>query len=187
MSTITQTRQGTSTWKIDPAHTQVEFGVRHMMLSTVRGNFSGVEGSITFDPSRTESATAEVRIDASSIDTRNGDRDQHLRSADFFDVETHPELTFRSTSVRRTGDGLEVAGELTIRGTTRNVVLEVEELGGGTDPWGQERLGFRGETRINRKDFGLTWNQALETGGVLVGEEVRITLEVQVVAAGGEG
>jgi polyisoprenoid-binding protein YceI len=171
-------------WTIDPAHTDIEFGVRHLMISTVKGRFDEVDGEIAFDPDRPSDGKVEVRIAASSIDTGNADRDKHLRSADFFDVANHPELRFRSTKVEQGEDGLRVHGELSIRGETRSVVLEGEFLGTGTDPWGNERVGFRAGTRINRKDFGLTWNQALETGGVLVGEEVKISLDVQAVLKG---
>lgn len=168
-------------WQLDPAHTKVEFGVRHMMFSTVKGSFPGVEGALRFDPSDLGASSVEVRIDAASIDTGNADRDRHLRSDDFLDVENHPELTFRSTKVSGTPEKLQVEGELTIRGTTRPVTLEGAFLGSGKDPWGQERSGFHAETKIQRKEFGLTWNQALEAGGVLVGDEVRITLDVQAV------
>jgi len=186
MSTATLTDAGRGLWTIDPAHTQAEFGVRHMMISTVRGRFAEVAGTITVDPDDLASTSVDVRIGANSIDTGNEDRDKHLRSADFFDVESHPEITFRSSRVNAVNGRLEVHGDLTIRGTTREVVLDAEELGAGLDPWGQQRVAFRGETRINRKDFGLTWNQALEAGGVLVGDEVRITLEVQAIAASSE-
>jgi len=186
MNANTLTAAGKGLWTIDPAHTQAEFGVRHMMISTVRGRFAEVASTITLDPDDIASSSVDVRIGVDSIDTGNRDRDEHLRSADFFDVASHPELTFLSTRVSVAGGKLKVHGNLTIRGTTRQVVLDSEELGTGLDPWGQQRVGFRGETRINRKDFGLVWNQALETGGVLVGDEVRITLEVQAIAASSE-
>jgi len=178
MTTI-QTHPTATTWQIDPAHSQVEFSVRHLMISNVRGYFTGISGAIHLDDGGIEGSSVDVEIDATSIDTRNTDRDTHLRSADFFDVEAHPTLRFQSTGIQRKGTALEVAGELTIRGTSRPVVLRTEELGTGQDPWGNERVAFRGETKVNRKDFGLTWNQALETGGVLVGDEVRIVVEVQ--------
>jgi polyisoprenoid-binding protein YceI len=151
------------------------------MISNVRGYFAGITGSIQLDDSRVEDSSVEVEIDAASINTRNGDRDAHLRSADFFDVEAFPTLRFHSTGVERKRDALEVAGELTIRGVSRPIVLRTEELGTGKDPWGGDRIAFRGETKVNRRDFGLTWNQALETGGVLVGDEVRIVVEIQAV------
>jgi polyisoprenoid-binding protein YceI len=180
MTTI-QTQPTTTTWQIDPSHSQVEFSVRHLMISNVRGYFTGVSGAIHLDEAGLESSSVEVEIDATSIDTRNTDRDTHLRSADFFDVDAHPTLRFQSTGVKRKGGELEVEGELTIRGVTRPVLLHTDELGEASDPWGNQRIAFRGETKVNRKDFGLTWNQALETGGVLVGEEVRIVVEVEAV------
>jgi len=176
----------TGTWRIDPAHSRVGFGVRHMMFSTVKGSFPGVDGKIVLNEEDVTDSEVEVRIDASSIDTANQDRDKHLRSDDFLDVESHPHITFRSTGVRQEGDRLSVSGDLTIRGATRPVELEAEKLGGGLDPWGNQRVGFSAATRINRKDFGLTWNQALEAGGVLVGDEVRIALDIQAVEESGE-
>lgn len=180
MST-TQSETAVGTWQIDPAHSQVEFSVRHLMISNVRGYFTGISGNIRLDEEEIRNSSVEVDIDASSIDTRNKDRDVHLRSGDFFDVEKFPTLHFRSTGIERKDEGLAISGELTIRGETRSVVLHTEELGSGTDPWGNDRVAFRGETKVNRKDFGLSWNQALETGGVLVGDEVRIVVEVQAV------
>ena len=173
-----------TTWTIDPVHSQVEFGVRHMMISTVKGYFD-VEGTIHLDEDDFSASSVEVTLDAASVDTRNEDRDAHLRSADFFDVDNHPVLRFKGSPKGEgsEGDGFEVEGELTIRDVTRPVTLEAEELGRGTDPWGNPRVGFRAEGRISRKDFGLTWNQALETGGVLVGDEIRIQVEVQAIPA----
>ncbi len=176
-----------SSWTIDPSHSQVEFGVRHMMISTVKGFFTGVEGTIHLDEANFGGSKVEVTIDASTVDTRNGDRDGHLRSGDFFDVESFPTITFRSRAVEGTPEAFQVMGDLTIRGETRAVTLEAEKLGGGVDPWGNERVAFRGETKVSRKEFGLTWNQALETGGVLVGDEIRIVLELQAVLAGDDG
>lgn len=169
-------------WNIDPAHTQVEFGVRHLMLSTVKGRFPGVAGTVRLDQDDPSRSSVKVEIDASSIDTRNADRDAHLRSGDFFDVENHPTIRFESREVEISDDRYRVGGELTIRGVSRPVVLRVERLGEVVDPWGNERIGFHAETRINRKDFGLTWNQLLEAGGVTVGEEVQISLDIQAVA-----
>lgn len=171
----------TTRWSIDPTHSQAEFGVRHMMISTVKGFFSDLSGTIAYDGESLEDASVNVEIAAASVDTRNEDRDGHLKSEDFFDVGTHPKLTFRSTSVSGTPDSFTVEGELTIRGETRPVTLDAELLGGGEDPWGNQRLAFHAETKISREEFGLTWNQALEAGGVLVGDEVKITLEVQAV------
>jgi polyisoprenoid-binding protein YceI len=175
----------TTTWKLDPVHSQVEFAVKHMMFTTVRGRFTDLEGEITFDPAEPDKAAVEVEIDAASIDTRAADRDKHLRSADFLNVEDEPKLVFRSRRVdgspSEAGDGFKVVGDLTIRGTTREVVLDASFGGTGTDPWGGTRAGFSADTKIDRRDFGLTWNQALETGGVLVGNEVKIHLEAQAV------
>lgn len=182
-----------TTWKLDPVHSQIEFAVKHMMFTTVRGRFTDVDGEITFDPADPSNASVEVEIDAASIDTRAADRDQHLRSADFLDVESEPKLVFRSKRVEgspsKAGDAFKVVGDLTIRGTTREVELDARFGGTGTDPWGGTRAGFSADTKIDRRDFGLTWNQALETGGVLVGNEVKIHLEAQAVlqeAAGQE-
>lgn len=183
-TTITApTKSATSTWQIDPSHTQVEFEVTHMMFAKVRGRFLTAEGTLVLGPSdRIGESRVEVVIDSAGIDTGNADRDKHLRSADFFDAETYPELRFESRSVRAVGDGkLRVAGDLTIRGETRQVELDVTESGRGVDPWGGERVGFRASTTIDRRDYGLTWNQALETGGILVGNDVRISIEVQAV------
>lgn len=177
------TETTTNTWSVDPVHSQAEFGVRHMMISTVKGYFD-VEGTIHLDEDDFSASSIELTMDAASVNTRNEDRDAHLRSEDFFDAESHPVLKFKgSPEGPRGGDRFTVEGELTIRDVTRPVTLEAEELGRGTDPWGNPRVGFRGETRISRKDYGLTWNQALETGGVLVGDEVRIQVEVQAIPA----
>ena len=168
-------------WSFDASHSGIGFAVRHLMISKVRGTFDKWTGTFAYDAEDPTRSTIDVRIDAASINTKEEKRDGHLRSADFFDVENHPEIRFRSTLVERDGDDYVVAGELTIRGTTRPVKLAVERLGSGRDPWGGERVGFAAKTTINRKDFGLHWNQALETGGVLVGEKVEITLDVEAV------
>ena len=188
MSTTTRPEQATTTtWTIDPQHSQVEFEVDHMMFARVRGRFEELEGTISLAPEEdVENSRVEAVIDASSIDTGQEERDEHLRSADFLAVEAHPELRFESRDVRQEEDGsLTLTGDLTIRDVTREVELEVTRLGGGTDPWGNERIGFRGTTAIDRRDFGLTWNQALEAGGVLVGHEIRITLDIQAVQPSG--
>ena len=181
MSTTTEPTTRTRTWEIDPAHTQVTFAVKHMMFAKVRGHFETVGGTLEFDPDGgVEDASVDVTIDAASINTGQSDRDDHLRSADFLDVEEYPEITFESTSVRDgEGNGFTVVGDLTIHGTTREVALDAELAGRGTDPWGSERIAFSASTEIDRRDFGLTWNQALETGGILVGEKLKISLEVQ--------
>lgn len=169
-------------WKIDPDHTVVEFAVKHMMISTVKGRFGSISGTIELDDEDITRSSVSVDIDAASVDTRAEQRDAHLRSADFFDVENHPKITFRSTRVERAGDDrLRVIGDLTIRGVTKEVVLDTVDLGRGKDPWGGERAAFEATTSVNREEFGLTWNTALEAGGVLVGPTVKITLEVQAI------
>jgi len=185
MSTTTQTTErGTAVWTIDPTHTHAEFGVRHLMISTVKGHFSDVAGTVIVEDGDATTAQVDVTIGVASIDTRVEQRDQHLRSPDFFDAARFPALTFRSTSVERAGeDRYRVLGDLTIRDVTRPVTLDVEGTGGLRDPWGNERAGYTATARINRKDFGLNWNQALETGGVLVSDHVRISLEVELVRA----
>jgi polyisoprenoid-binding protein YceI len=155
-----------------------------MVVSKVRGAFTRWEGTIDFDPARPAESKVAVTIEAASIDTREPKRDEHLRSADFFEVEKYPTLAFASTQVERTSDSdYRVSGDLTIHGVTRPVVLEVEYLGGGKDPWGNERAGFTAKVTINRKDFGLGWNQVLEAGGVLVGEKIEIALDIEAVKA----
>jgi polyisoprenoid-binding protein YceI len=175
----------TTTWKLDPVHSVAEFKVKHMMISNVKGQFAGISGTLTLDESDVTQARVEASIDAASVNTRDAQRDGHLKSADFFDVEKFPALTFQSTSVRRmAGEELAVTGDLTIHGVTRQVVFSAEgSLAGSKDPWGNSRVGLSAVTRINRKDFGLTWNAALETGGILVGEEIAITLDVQFIKA----
>jgi len=171
------------TWNIDPAHSNAQFSVRHLMISNVKGEFTRVNGQVQFDPDRPESLFADATLDVSTINTREPDRDKHLKSADFFDVTNFPTITFKSRRAEKGPGGMKLTGNLTIRGTTREVTLEVE---GPTppmkDPWGFTRVGASATTKINRKDFGLTWNQALETGGVLVGDEIKITVDVELVA-----
>jgi polyisoprenoid-binding protein YceI len=171
-------------WQLDPAHTHVGFSVRHMMFATVKGQFREITGELLLDEADVSRSEVRVSIVAGSIDTGVAARDEHLRSADFFDVPNYPELTFASKQVHHGQDGsLRVIGDLTIRGVTREVVVTARETGRGTDPWGKERIGFTGEARIDRRDFGLRWNQALETGGVLVSDEVKIALEIEAVRA----
>ncbi|MGZ5443733.1 MAG: YceI family protein [Thermoanaerobaculia bacterium] len=176
-----------TTWQIDPNHSTVELAVKHMMFTTVRGRFKDVKGTIELDEQNPTSSTINVEIAAASIDTGAADRDTHLRSADFLDVETHPALTFRSKRVEgafaKEGDSFRITGDLTIRGTTKEVTLEGTYEGTGKDPWGGTRAGARATAKIDRRDWGLTWNQALETGGILVANDVRIELEVQAVKA----
>jgi polyisoprenoid-binding protein YceI len=185
MATLTAPDIQTTTWSIDPAHSVAEFKVKHMMISNVKGQFTGVSGVLNLDPADVTRSFIEATIDAASINTREPQRDAHLKSPDFFDVEKFPTLSFKSTSIARTGDGeLEVTGDLTIHGVTRSVVFEVEgPTAPGKDPWGKTRIGLSATTKINRKDYGLTWNAALETGGILVGDEVTITLDIQFVQA----
>jgi polyisoprenoid-binding protein YceI len=170
-----------TTWQIDTAHSAAEFAVRHMMISTVKGHFAEVTGTVLMDESNPAASKVTVSIPVASIDTRDAKRDAHLKSADFFDVEKYPTITFASTRVVGSVDGeFKLIGDLTMHGVTREVTLEVEAAGRGKDPWGGQVAGFSAKTRINRKAFGLEWNVALETGGVLVGEEVKISLDVEV-------
>src|SRR5690349_24266749 len=156
-------RKHMTTWNIDTSHSGVHFTVRHMVVSKVRGAFSRWQGTLQFDAEHPEASKVSVQIEAASIDTREEKRDAHLRSADFFDVEKHPTLSFESTKVEKAGASrYSVTGNLTIHGITREVVLDTESLGIGKDPWGNDRIGFEASTSVNRKDFGLTWNQALE-------------------------
>ena len=169
-------------WEIDSSHSGVHFSVRHMVISKVRGQFARWTGTILAEDGDLGRATVDVVIDATSIDTGVADRDTHLKSADFFNVVAYPEITFKGTRVERQGeDQLKLIGALTIRGVTREVALEVEYSGRAKDPWGNERAGFAAKTAIDRKDFGLTWNQLLEAGGVMVGDRVTIEIEVEAV------
>lgn len=182
MTTAQSPTQASRVHSIDPAHTSAAFVVRHMMIAKVRGHFNAVSGTIELPPSSNVPTRIEAAIDVASIDTREPQRDTHLKSPDFFDVQTFPQLTFRSTRIEGSEDSLRVFGDLTIRGTTRPVVFEGTFEGAATDPWGNQRVGYEAHAKINRKDFGLGWNQALETGGVVVGDEVRIELSVEAVA-----
>lgn len=172
------------TWEIDPSHSMVGFSVRHLMVAKVRGRFGSFAGSFEVGNEPANSSTT-VTIDAASIETRDEKRDAHLRSPDFFDVQSHPTLSFRSTGFRQTGPTtFELPGELMIRGVSRPVTLAVEYQGTTLDPWGGTRAGFTATTSIDREDWGLTWNQALEAGGVLVGKTVTIELEIEAVHKG---
>jgi len=176
------TAPSVATWKIDPAHTNVEFSVRHMMIATVKGRFAEVSGTVNTDDASPASGAVEVIVGAASIDTREAQRDAHLRSADFFDVEKFPTITFRGKRIdARKGSAFAVVGDLTIRGVTREVVLDVTSEGRARDPWGGERAGFTAAAKIKRSDFGLTWNQVLETGGVVVGDEIKISIDAELV------
>ena len=172
-------------WNIDPAHSVAEFKVKHMMIANVKGHFSKITGVLTRDESNVANSSVEVSIEAASIETRDAQRDEHLKSADFFDVESHPFLSFKSNGIKQVQDGeLSVGGDLTIHGVTRKVTFDIQGPTAPTkDPWGNTRIAVSGSTKINRKDFGLTWNAALETGGILVGDEVTINLEVEFVRA----
>ncbi len=181
-ATATATATALTTWTIDSVHTNVEFAVRHLMIATVRGRFAELSGTVITDATDPAKGHVDLRIDAASIDTRQPQRDAHLRSADFFDVENHPALTFRSSRIEDVkGNRFKLVGDLTIRGVTREVVLDVTVEGRGKDPWGGERAGFSATTRINRSEFGLTWNQVLETGGLTVGDEVKIAIDVELI------
>ena len=177
-----QTVPGTGTYEVDPSHSVVEFVVRHLGLAKVRGRFNTFDGAIRVGEDPADSCV-DVTIDAASIDTRDEKRDAHLRSGDFLDVENHPTLEFHSTGVRRNGDGWTVEGDLTVRGVTRPVTLDLDFEGAVEDPWGKVRIGCSATTEVDREDFGLTWNQALEAGGWLVGKQVRIELSVEAVLA----
>ncbi|WP_285137810.1 YceI family protein [Microbacterium sp. lyk4-40-TSB-66] len=168
----------TGTWVLDPAHSEVTFSVRHMMISKVRGTF-GVKSATIVAPENPYDATVEASVDVTSVDTKDEGRDQHLRSAEFFDVETYPTMDFRSTGIRLEDGDFLVDGDLTIRGITKPATFSLDFGGFGTDPWGNYKAGATAKTVVNREDFGLTWNAALETGGVLVGKDVTIELDLQ--------
>jgi polyisoprenoid-binding protein YceI len=189
MAASTAVQTGIPTWQLDPAHSSVEFSVKHMMMTTVRGRFKNVQATLKGDRDHPEEAGVEVTIDAASVDTGVGDRDAHLRGPDFFDAERFPHITFRSARIegkppKQEGDRFRVVGELVIRDTHMDVVLDCEYHGRGTDPWGKTRAGFDFRTEIDRREWGLKWNQALETGGVLVANKVRVEGEVQFVRQG---
>jgi polyisoprenoid-binding protein YceI len=177
----------TTTWQIDPTHSSVELAVKHMMFTTVRGRFTDVTGTIEIDEQNPERSTVNVEIATKSIDTGVADRDAHLRSADFLDVEQFPTITFRSKRVEGTlkneGDQFRITGDLTIRGKSAEVTLDSVYLGSGKDPWGNFKAGAEASTKIDRREFGLVWNQTLETGGILVSNDIRIEIQVQAVKA----
>jgi len=182
---VTGTSQAPSPtqWQIDPAHSAAHFSVRHLMISNVRGEFGKVSGNVVLDPSDPTKSTVEVIVDATTIDTREPQRDEHLRSADFFDVANHPAITFRSKQITAAGaDRFKVTGDLTIRGVTRAVTFDVEGPAPAIkDPWGNVRTGVSATAKINRKDFGLVWNALTEAGGVVVGDQVSITFEAELI------
>ena len=178
MNTTTTSR----TYAIDPVHTTVEFVVRHLMITKVRGRFTSVSGTIAVADDSTVPTAVDVEVDAKTIDTREEQRDNHLRSEDFLHTEQHPKLTFKSTSFDGDGDDFKVHGDLMLHGVTRKVTLDATFEGRVKDPWGGERIGYSATTKINRKDFGLSWNVVLEGGGLTVGDEIRIELNVEAVA-----
>jgi len=182
MATTQSTETTATTWNLDPMHVEVGFAVRHLMISTVRGRFGAASGVVVFDETNPSKSQVDVSIDVNSIDTRQEMRDNHLRSADFFDVAKYPAMHFVGKRIE--GDvnkKFHVVGDLTIRDVTREVTLDAENEGTTTDPWGNRRVGFSATTKINRTDFNLTWNQALETGGVVVGEEVKLSIDAEFI------
>ncbi len=186
MAELTEsTAKSTSVWSIDPLHSSVEFAVKHMVVTTVRGRFAKFEIDLDFDEANPERSSIEARIDGSSIETRAADRDTHLRSSDFLDVDNFPSITFKSRRIEPAGQGRYlIVGDLSIRGTAREVTLDTTFGGVVKNPWGMQVVTASAETKVNRKDFGLVWNAGLETGGVLVGDEVKISLEVEAVKQG---
>jgi polyisoprenoid-binding protein YceI len=177
----------TQTWQIDPAHTNVEFAVKHLMISNVKGRFGDVNGALSGSLEDPADFTLDVTIDTQSVDTRQAQRDAHLRSPDFFDVEKFPTIRFVGKSIKGdVTDEFKLVGDLTIRDVTREVTLDVTNEGSLTDPWGNARIGFSAKTRIDRKDFGLQWNQALEAGGFVVGDEIKISVDVELTAVAAE-
>jgi polyisoprenoid-binding protein YceI len=173
-----------TTWKIDPAHSNAQFVVRHMMITNVRGGFSGVQGTVVYDPDDLNSSSVDVTIDKNTLSTGDATRDTHVKSADFLDVENYPTITFKSKKITKDGDDLKVTGDLTLHGVTKDVVLNVE---GPTeeqkDPWGNTRVGASATTKIKRSDFGLTWNAALETGGIMLGDDIKLEVDVSLIKA----
>ncbi len=181
-ATITEPLKSTAPWQIDASHTEIEFSARHLMISNVKGRFSDPSGQVVVDPAQPSALKLKVEIPVATIDTRNEQRDAHLKSADFFEAEKFPTMTF--TGKRIVGDTnaqFQLVGDLTIKGVTKEVTLNVTAEGAGNDPWGNERLGFSAAGKINRKDFGLTWNQLLETGGVAVGDEIKIIVNTELM------
>ena len=170
-------------WNLDTSHSSVAFEVRHMAISKVKGSFGEFAGTVSGEPGKPETFSVEATVQLASVDTGNGKRDDHLRSADFFDAEKFPTMTFKSTGVKMDGDEGTLTGELTLHGVTKPVEFELEYAGMVDDPWGNTRMGFSAETTIDRREFGLTWSKALETGGLVVDNDVEIELEVELVQA----
>lgn len=187
MTTTTPAGRTTSTWNIDASHSLIEFSAKHLMITNVKGRLADARGTLTMDEAHPERSSVEVEVGAASIDTRAEQRDAHLRSADFLDVEHYPTISFRSRRIdgarNEEGARFRVIGDLTIRGVMREVTLDATYEGAGRDPWGGDRVSFSGTTKIDRREFGLVWNTALETGGVLVSNDIRIQVEVQAVRA----
>jgi len=184
MTAIAQTAPAAgakTAWKLDPAHSIVEFSAKHLMITTVKGRITDIEGTIYTDEKDLKNSSVEATLKAVSLDTRTEQRDQHLRSADFLDVEKFPEIRFRSTKIQGDKQNFKLMGDLTIRDVTMPITLDVEFEGETKDPWGGQRVGFSANGKIDRREFGLTWNQALEAGGVVVGNDIKISLEVQAV------
>jgi len=179
---MTTTRTATSTWTIDPAHSLAEFAVKHMMVSTFKGHFRSLEGTVYLDEETPANSSVTASVDVASVDTQTPDRDAHLRSDDFFNAEKFPKMTFRSTRVEQVDeDNWKVAGDLTIRDVTKEVVLDTEYEGRILDPWGNERMGFTARTELSRKEFGVRANTLIESGGVVVGDRVRVELHIEIV------
>lgn len=171
-------------WTVDVSHSEIGFSVKHMMIAKVKGTFHGFEASIEADPADLTTADIEFAIDLSSVDTRNADRDNHLKSADFFDIEKHPKLLFKATKIVRTDDDeYDITGDVTLHGVTRSETFSATFEGVGKDPWGNEKAGFSATGSLKRSDYGLTYNAALETGGVLIGDEVKIAIEIEAAKA----
>jgi polyisoprenoid-binding protein YceI len=173
-----------TSWKIDPAHSTAQFVVRHMMITNVRGGFSNVQGTVVWDADDLAASSIDVTIDVSTLNTGDANRDTHVKSAEFLDVEKYPTITFKSKTVTKDGVGLKIKGDLTIHGVTKEAALQVDgPTEPGKDPWGNTRVGASATTKIKRSDFGLTWNAALETGGVMLSDDVKIELEVSLIKA----
>ena len=171
-----------STFHIDPAHSSIQFSVRHMMISNVRGAFTGVKGTVVYDPDNLSASSVHAEIDPATIHTFDTQRDTHLKSPDFLDVEQFPTIEFRSSKVEKSGDGFKIIGDLTIHGVTKQTALTVDDIAPeAKDPWGNTRVGASARAKINRTDFGLSWNAALEAGGFLVGEELKLEFDVELV------
>ncbi|HEY2378569.1 MAG TPA: YceI family protein [Gemmatimonadaceae bacterium] len=182
MTTTATPATGVTTWTIDPTHSLVEFAVKHLMISTVKGRFADVKGAIRYDESEPKQSRVEIEIPIATITTQNEQRDNHLRSPDFFDAEHHPTMTFKSKRIDGDLQGeFKLIGDLTIRGNTREVTFDAEFQGRGRDPWGGERMGFAANGKINRKEFGLHWNQALDAGGWVLGDDIKMSIEVELV------